>query len=343
MTEGVRPREIRQMHMNSGHVIVVLGMHRSGTSAITKALQVLGVSLGENLMSPAADNPTGFWEDNDVCRINEALLRHIEAAYDHLGLVGSLSWPHPVLAELRAEAAALLKARLASCGGLWGFKDPRTCRLMDFWRPVLEASGCRVGVVLPLRNPLSVVRSLERRERMPAERGYMLWLEHVVCSILSTGDVKNRVIVDYDRMMEDPSRQLHRMADRLGMAVDPVACREFSNSFLDGTLRHSRGSLRDLARDSRAPHAVSELFHILSDCADDRADLESRDLYLACLDVARSIETWRPLLTYYNRLEDSLAEPVEARNRWSVTEIRALLRPGTLARSVLGALPEWRR
>ena len=72
-------------------VIVVLGMHCGGTSAITRSLQVLGIGLGDNLHPPGADNPTGFWEDRDVIAINEGLLGYLGSEYDQLHLAWSLN------------------------------------------------------------------------------------------------------------------------------------------------------------------------------------------------------------------------------------------------------------
>lgn len=63
-------------------IVVVLGMHRSGTSAITRGLMVLGVELGDNLMPPAADNNKGFFEDVDVNAINVELYRSLGHGQD---------------------------------------------------------------------------------------------------------------------------------------------------------------------------------------------------------------------------------------------------------------------
>lgn len=58
----------------SKQVFIVLGMHRSGTSAFTKALEATGVELSENLMPSGKHNIKGHWEDLDVLKINESIL-----------------------------------------------------------------------------------------------------------------------------------------------------------------------------------------------------------------------------------------------------------------------------
>ena len=70
--------------VKNSKLVVVLGMHRSGTSAITRGLEVLGVNLGDNLYPAAIDNPKGFWEDNDFLGINEELLAHLDYSVDRL-------------------------------------------------------------------------------------------------------------------------------------------------------------------------------------------------------------------------------------------------------------------
>jgi hypothetical protein len=55
-------------------LIVVLGMHRSGTSTVTKSLELMGVGLGANLHPAGFDNPKGFWEDRERIEINDKLL-----------------------------------------------------------------------------------------------------------------------------------------------------------------------------------------------------------------------------------------------------------------------------
>ena len=111
-------------------IIVVLGMHRSGTSVVTKSLELLGVGLGDNMHPAGFDNPKGFWEDRDCLEINEELLAHLGSAYDGI----EFSWEHverdSQIKKLASRAKTALEQNLKNFNGLWGFKDPRTCRLL---------------------------------------------------------------------------------------------------------------------------------------------------------------------------------------------------------------------
>ena len=291
----------------SGHIIVVLGMHRSGTSMTTRALQALHVPLGDNLHPAAIDNPSGFWEDRDCQRINENLLRHLGSAYDHLAPAWQISRTDPIIGELSIMAAETLKAKLLKTDGVWAFKDPRTCRLMEFWQPVMTAAGYTTSFVVPVRNPISVVRSLERREQMPAEKGYLLWLQHVVPAVLLSARSSRRIVVDYDLTMDRPLAQLRRMADALGLPMDPTdpAVTSFARDFLDESLRHTRFSLAELRLDARAPRQVADTYEILLDLAndDDRTDIASPDVLRHFTATAEFLSDMAPAYALVRRFE----------------------------------------
>ena len=162
-----------------GRLVLVLGMHRSGTSALARGLRVLGIALGDDLLPAHPCNPKGFFEDAGLYAFNKALLTRL-----------NLTWQSPeapdakVLHTLAAGppgVAALDLLREKSAGqAVLGLKDPRMSRLLPFWRPVLTASGLRAHCVISLRHPDSVAHSLRQRDRLDPETGHMLWLAHML-------------------------------------------------------------------------------------------------------------------------------------------------------------------
>jgi len=113
-------------------LVVVLGMHRSGTSAITRGLQALGVQLGDRLLPAHADaNAKGFWEDVDVLALNMELLRAIGSDWDHVRPVGAAEVRLLRESGFAARAAQLLRSKMGSAAR-YGFKDPRVARLLGF-------------------------------------------------------------------------------------------------------------------------------------------------------------------------------------------------------------------
>ena len=67
-------------------------MHRSGTSALTRGLQMLGVYLGNDFLSPQPDNPTGYWEDRKICELNERLLAAFGLKWEDVALIDDARW-----------------------------------------------------------------------------------------------------------------------------------------------------------------------------------------------------------------------------------------------------------
>jgi hypothetical protein len=219
-------------------VIVVLGMHRSGTSVLSAALECLGVEFGDFLLGPRDDNPKGFWEDRDVVELNERLHALAGSLSSSLGfdvecLLDASEYPC-----VRQELAELLEARLGS-HARFGIKDPRMSRLMDVWLPVLEELGVETAFVLPLRNPLSVAASLSRRDAFPVIKSLLLWYEHSYRA-LRFACSRRMLVVDYDGFMDRPRDALLRIAERLGLGFDEQAYARFSERILADELRHSQ-------------------------------------------------------------------------------------------------------
>jgi hypothetical protein len=275
-------------------IVVVLGMHRSGTSTLARALQVLGVDLGDNLLPPAAgDNERGYWEDADVHALDMEMLHALGHDWHTLAPVTHKALEGPVAQSYRARAAELLAAKLAPTG-CFGLKDPRISRLIPFWKRIFEDVGAEPSYLIVSRNPLSVARSLARRDGFDPVKSHYLWIEHMATSLVETAGAR-RVVVDYDAFMDDPENQLRRVARELELpfAADSAAFREFRDGFVTESLRHTRFSLVDLRADPAVPPAAAALFEALQGMASGRVDPDGGLV--------------RPLLEYLARLEDDLA------------------------------------
>lgn len=266
--------------MSQKRIVTVLGMHRSGTSAITRGLQVLGVDLGEGLLPPQKGvNDKGFWEDGDVTEFNNEVLAALGREWDSLQPIQSdeLNQPHIEAFKLRAVQLLRKKTADTTCFGL---KDPRMPRLIPFWQDVFAHVGLSASYVIACRNPMSVAHSLAKRNGFPLEKGYLLWLEHMLCCLRQTqGHL--RVFVDYDRMLSDPTRQLARVAEALNLPFvqDSPALAEYRQEFLENDLRHNNFELADLPLDPAVPADVLALSKLVQElttdtCRDDAALVE---------------------------------------------------------------------
>jgi GT2 family glycosyltransferase len=241
-TGGVLSESARRGGVLAGSTaLMVLGMHRSGTSALTGMLHRLGVALGEHLMPATSDNPRGYWEHADIVKVHERLMaalgwgwediRSLPAGFEH-GAAGDAA---------QSELTALLHRDFVGVP-LWGVKDPRLCRLMPLWAPLLAAEGVEPGYLLAVRHPLDVAASLAARDGIGMARGLLLWLGHLLDAEQATRG-KPRVIVHYEELVG--GRGWRAVADRIAAELNiEWPCREDAavDEFLAPELRRRRDS-----------------------------------------------------------------------------------------------------
>ena len=109
-------------------------MHRSGTSALTRGLQMLGVYLGNDFLNPQPDNPTGYWEDRTICDINERLLAVFGLKWEDVALIDDTRWHEPEVEALRAEAIEYLRSAIPQSSdlGIQGSADYSAVAVLAF-------------------------------------------------------------------------------------------------------------------------------------------------------------------------------------------------------------------
>lgn len=281
-------------------IIIVLGMHRSGTSAIARGLQVMGVELGDRLMPPNQEvNAKGFWEDIDLNALNIEMLHALESEWNYLTPLDSANVETLHNKGYFLRAVELIQQKIGNAP-VFGLKDPRTAKLLPFWKEVFNYCRFDMCYVLALRHPLSVVRSLEKRDSLDRVASYVLWLEHVLFSLEHTVGCK-RVIVDYDLLMQSAERELERIANRFDLPIDPISLQSYEVEFLEDTLRHSVHDLNDLLLDSACPPLVREVYKTLlcvaSGVVEDDASLQSNvELWM------HEFERITPLLNLVDKL-----------------------------------------
>jgi hypothetical protein len=226
---------------NSTQGLLVVGMHRSGTSAVTRVLNLLGASLPTNLMVATAEvNPTGFWESYDIADFNDALLVACGAAWDQVMLQDPAQLPVEILAGFEQRADSLLKKHFAN-STLFALKDPRIGRLLPFWQAALRRNAIHSHMIIVVRHPLEVAASLARRDHFSEEKSLYLWLRHMVDSLRFSIGMPYHIVV-YQEMLQDWRKSMSQMQQALGLVwqhdYDEVA--PALDHFLSADLRHHR-------------------------------------------------------------------------------------------------------
>ncbi|TWT17608.1 hypothetical protein [Luteimonas wenzhouensis] len=196
--------------------VIVLGMHRSGTSAIAGVLSLLGIATPRHLMAPTRDNPKGYWESTALMTVHDRILQSAGSSWDDWDRFNPAWIDSPAAPQLLAQLEEAIVAEFNGAPTLL-VKDPRMCRLMPAWRVVLERMGIDARVVMPLRKPLEVSLSLQARNGFGALQGQALWLRHVLeAEAGSRGLVRS--VATYDALLHDWRGVVDRLGRELGLA-----------------------------------------------------------------------------------------------------------------------------
>ncbi|SHO57573.1 Hyaluronan synthase [Vibrio quintilis] len=245
----------------SARVVVVLGMHRSGTSALTKALNVLGVSLSENLMPEGEFNPKGHWEDLDIVAINEQLLSHLGLMW-FTPVQPEIDFTDPVVVRLLEQAVDLVSRRIQTYA-LWGFKDPRTPFLLPFWKEVFRLGDVKADYIFIHRNPLDISRSLNKRNNFSHRHAYLLWLYHTAAQLSILKD-ESVFWLTFEQLITEPYQMLEALTSFLsitGIAQEVID--DYCEQFIDRSLNHSMTQTEALQNDPEAFYPVVGFHQLL--------------------------------------------------------------------------------
>ena len=235
--------------------LLVLGMHRSGTSAYTRTASLLGADLPSNLMPPVqGENEKGFWESLDVYKLNDEILESAGSAWDDWGLFNP-DWFRVNLFSTFALRAADIIQRDFALSGLFVLKDPRICLILPFWEHVLNSLQIDLKCLIPFRQPLEVAASLKRRNGYGPLKSQLLWLRHVL-DVERDSRRMVRAFSSYDVLMANWRKEISHITQVMHLAWPRrSASSELEiDAFLDARLRHHNISTERVA----APAPISE-------------------------------------------------------------------------------------
>ncbi len=251
--------------------LIILGAHRSGTSAAARVSNLLGVDLGRDLMGPVpGNNPMGFWEHVGVCRIQEALLRDLGYSWHDLRLLPYRWWESESAEQARVGLKELLESDFRE-SPLWGLKDPRMSRLFRLWPPVLKALACTPRILFIVRNPLEVAASLAQRDGFSLRKSLALWFRHVVEAEYDSRGYE-RTFVTFEQLLSDWRSVMERTASDLHIEwpQSESSVGDQIDEFIRPSLRHHMASDLRLRTESGTPDEVVSLWEALSAASNGR-------------------------------------------------------------------------
>ncbi|MGA2232005.1 MAG: sulfotransferase [Tepidisphaeraceae bacterium] len=302
--------------------ICVLGMHRSGTSALSRLLNQLGVDLGRNLLPADFDNPRGFFELRAIVDCHTDLLDAIGSSYFDDFLPLPPGWEtRAEVQPYRGQLLEIVRAEFAD-KPLWGFKDPRTCRLLPLWHDVLQQSGAQSRFVIMVRNPQEIFSSLSQRNGTPCNQSLLSTLVHMLQTERDTRG-RRRVVVSYDELISDWRGLAAKIGNALGIQWPhppeaPDASSGKGDEAIDPALRHHRAAKNsgaaELVEKFDADPEIAHWTFGVYDClvaaaanptgAVDEASLDK--IHDEFQSAASGLAAWRPRWSMEERLRRAL-------------------------------------
>jgi glycosyltransferase involved in cell wall biosynthesis len=296
-------------HADRRRVLLVLGMHRSGTSATTRVVNLLGATLGDNLVKPGPDNPDGFWEHAEAVRINDMLLEGLGRTWYDMREMPKDWLDMPAADDALGQIEALIRKDFQP-DALWAVKDPRMCLTAPLWIKALQGLDYEVDCLFVVRDPREVVNSLNVRNGWARGPLFLMWVQYLMEAEAATGHLR-RSLITFDELLLDWRSTMRRIAAELELAwpagLDQVAPEV--DAFLSKGRRNHVADPTDAVTDTR----------------DDMPELAA-ELYQACLSISCGEKSWESISARqktYRIVADLYSEHVDQllKQRWQAEAV----------------------
>ncbi len=204
----------------ANNILFVLGMHRSGTSALTGMLAQAGFAVPSDLMPATVANPKGYWESMGIFEANEKLLKELESPWDSF-IALPPDWKHSISAREWRTSLIKVISEIYSPAQVTTIKDPRFCSLISGLEPWLESKLIDVSFVIPIRHPFEVANSLLVAEGTNLVQAIRLWLISIFLAEHATRGY-NRRFISFDALIETPGQVLEACIQLVRATGTPV-------------------------------------------------------------------------------------------------------------------------
>ena len=296
--------------------IMVAGMHRSGTSVSTRMLNLFGCDLSKLLIPANNSNPKGHWESKNIVYLNEEILAAAGSSWDDWTNFDP-RWRDSLLQSRFLERAQIILKEDFGNSHLFVFKDPRICRLLPFWIKAVQDFGAVPFVVLPIRNPLDVAVSLEKRDGIHPWFGHLMWLRNTLDAEQGSRGLR-RAWLSYNELLSQPYAVMNTLGNDLGIEWPKRVSADLQieiDEFLSPKLYHYHTSYAKLAENPKISRWVVSSFEIFNRWC--HGDMNSKD-------IGKLIQ----IKTAFDSAIPTFSGVIEVKNIWTVAELNA--RIGTL-------------
>lgn len=276
--------------------LLVLGMHRSGTSALSGVLNALGVYQGTQFIAARAENPKGFFENSLICEANDDLLTQAGSnVHDDFYNEDKIS------GNLNTEKLTTVLINEFKYSQLFSIKDPRIGYLLPIYKHTLTSLNIDAKAIIPVRSPFEVARSLQVRNGFSLEKGLLHWAYHFLVVEKNTRDLP-RVYTTFEGLMQSPHDTLQLIDYKLDLNLlgKYDSSKHHINSFLTPELKHHTISLDNTS--AKTPQIIQDIISLLPNLNEGATHQAFDDLY-------RQLFDYQTL--FYNTNITSTADEVE--------------------------------
>jgi hypothetical protein len=247
-------------------VVVVLGVHRSGTSLTANFMNAAGVDFGQDL--PPADkwNAAGYWESQTIREIHDEILKELNCNWHNPPLSFPAEWwRKPRIQELKKGLAEFVGSQCKRKDKIYGFKDPRTALLLPLWLEIFDELQLEPLYVLTVRHPGPVAASLASRDGLGLAHSQALWFKTNLDVVSHAGN-KLRAIVDYDCWFDSGMEQARTVVKSLDLAqaISEEQIVSAVNQTIHSGLRHHSSG-----QDEKLSPVVARFYSLLRQAATD--------------------------------------------------------------------------
>ena len=258
--------------------ILVAGTHRSGTSAATRVVNLLGADVTRKLAAAAPGiNDRGYWESTAIFPIHDELLRGLGSSWDDVFPLAGRWTETSVAQQAKHRIIAEIEEDFAN-SALFVVKDPRLVHLLPLWLEILDELQIEPIVVIPFRNPVEVALSLEKRDRMTIAKSNLMYVHgYLEVELASRG--RRRVLIHYENLLADWrgfAEALRRIAGPRLPIPNAGTIGEIDN-FLTRDLHRNRCSREGLAREPATAATIVEIYDRMVEAAEKGDDAALRN------------------------------------------------------------------
>jgi len=325
--------------------VLVLGMHRSGTSALTRVLSLLGAGLPKHLIGPAKGNETGHWEPERLIGLNDRMLAEGGTVTGDWRTFDVAALPPERFGHYRDEVARVVAEEYGDAP-LFVLKDPRVSRCLPIYLAAFAELGVEAKPVHILRNPLAVAASLEKRDSMTRDLSCLVWLRYTLDAETYTRG-RRRVFVRYEDLMQDWRATIARIGDGLAIpfAIDGDAEAAIA-AFLSPERMHERNGDDDVLSGRSVSAWVRDAYRaapqFLADAQDRDAQAKFDDLRGRLIAAAQNLG--QPVAAELSARRQTMASEYEASiarlNSTLAERDQAIARGDASAETLAAALAE---